>query len=1014
MKRIIGTIVMLVWIPASLLVPNMFFIFEEKKIYGFSEEPISHQPIYINGDLNFTEENGVISGNGSAENPFLIAFWEIDGNGSYGIRIENTTKHFNVKGCTIHNATHTRDSCGILLLNVTNGLISDCNFIDCVKGIRGEKASNLSISNNTENSTLQDSSAIYLFDCNHFSVTGNSFQDRIGISSSSCFAIANNTVHDICCWGSSNGSIFNNAAGDIFISDSSNISVCYNNITSTEDFWGIGIGYGTDIFIHRNILTWSNYTDYLEGGITLWGMVVNVTLTENKLYNCSIWVKPEETIPNALGHLWIDETNLVNDYPIILIRNATNHTYSFSNRTLGEVILLSCRNVSITDTKIIGGGMYLWDCWNCSIRKNCISESVRAIYVDGIGEVSIEENIIHDIKGDGIVLRPNFAIPVKIRRNIIHTCESGCYIVGRNITIEDNFIYNNREEGIKGWAVGEFTIQKNTFLKNGCGIYLDGGYESLIINNSLIENEVGIGLGGGLDSCYHLLIYNNTFFENELQAFEATQPFCGGPNYWNSTNRGNYWSDWTSPDENMDGIVDIPYPVPSAVNAKDYFPLTVPPAITIIHHPILTSTTLNVTFVSKIISSKFSIKNVEIFYKASEENEWQRKKMNLSVGYSYGGEYTCTIKLPYTSSKCVNYYIFAEDEENNSASTYIFCLMIDLKIPASPILIGATQISEQEIVLSWLPPVFEGDAPILSYHIYRGLSPGTEKLYATVNASTTTFTDTNVSFGVTYYYYVTAINEFGESLPSNEVSATPLSMFSVSIAASKTTLHPGENTIISVIVKDAFTGSPINNATISLWAENLSGSFFPASGTVSKGSFSAIFHAGFGNETGKIFARVSGYGYVECLGEIAINIEPLRFLSISVEIKDCVEPGEQMQILVFVKDVYGNPVSNADVKVSGEQGIILPERNQTDSDGKAVFVCTAPFVEKTVLMKLRVVAEKEGWESGNGYASFTVVGIMAQKQEQVDLGIVGIVVLSVIMALEVWMGKRGGNHKRRQ
>ncbi|MGC9061037.1 MAG: Ig-like domain-containing protein, partial [Thermoplasmata archaeon] len=131
-------------------------------------------------------------------------------------------------------------------------------------------------------------------------------------------------------------------------------------------------------------------------------------------------------------------------------------------------------------------------------------------------------------------------------------------------------------------------------------------------------------------------------------------------------------------------------------------------------------------------------------------------------------------------------------------------------------------------------------------------------------------------------------------------------------------------------------------------------------------------------------------------------------------IKDCVEPGEQMQILVFVKDVYGNPVSNADVKVSGEQGIILPERNQTDSDGKAVFVCTAPFVEKTVLMKLRVVAEKEGWESGNGYASFTVVGIMAQKQEQVDLGIVGIVVLSVIMALEVWMGKRGGNHKRRQ
>ena len=48
-------------------------------------------------------------------------------------------------------------------------------------------------------------------------------------------------------------------------------------------------------------------------------------------------------------------------------------------------------------------------------------------------------------------------------------------------------------------------------------------------------------------------------------------------NFWNDTaGRGNYWSDWTVPDENEDGIVDMPCNISGSGYAKDFFPLVHP------------------------------------------------------------------------------------------------------------------------------------------------------------------------------------------------------------------------------------------------------------------------------------------------------------------------------------------------------------------------------------------------------------------------------------------------------
>ena len=75
------------------------------------------------------------------------------------------------------------------------------------------------------------------------------------------------------------------------------------------------------------------------------------------------------------------------------------------------------------------------------------------------------------------------------------------------------------------------------------------------------------------------------------------------------------------------------------------------------------------------------------------------------------------------------------------------------------------------INITWSTPD-DGGGPITHYNIYRSTSSGNEVYYTYVTAPTTTFRDTNVTVGTTYYYQVSAVNAVGEGDRSNEVNIT--------------------------------------------------------------------------------------------------------------------------------------------------------------------------------------------------------------------------------------------------
>lgn len=73
------------------------------------------------------------------------------------------------------------------------------------------------------------------------------------------------------------------------------------------------------------------------------------------------------------------------------------------------------------------------------------------------------------------------------------------------------------------------------------------------------------------------------------------------------------------------------------------------------------------------------------------------------------------------------------------------------------------------IVLTWTASVSSG---VTGYYVYRGTSSGGESGTPIALVSGTSYTDTNVAVGATYYYYLTAYNGSAQSSASSEVSAT--------------------------------------------------------------------------------------------------------------------------------------------------------------------------------------------------------------------------------------------------
>jgi fibronectin type 3 domain-containing protein len=147
-------------------------------------------------------------------------------------------------------------------------------------------------------------------------------------------------------------------------------------------------------------------------------------------------------------------------------------------------------------------------------------------------------------------------------------------------------------------------------------------------------------------------------------------------------------------------------------------------------------------------------------------------------------------------------------------------------VPPAPTAPAATAASTTQINLTW-----SAGAGATGYNVYRGTTTGGPYALVGTNVSTTSFSDTGLIYGTTYYYVVTSLNAGGESGNSTEVNATTVALPSWLSPASVASWSPSSRTLTitgaASIIADPGTDEPVIQASGSVSVITLD----PTSGT---------------------------------------------------------------------------------------------------------------------------------------------------------------------------------------
>ena len=220
---------------------------------------------------------------------------------------------------------------------------------------------------------------------------------------------------------------------------------------------------------------------------------------------------------------------------------------------------------------------------------------------------------------------------------------------------------------------------------------------------------------------------------------------------------------------------------------------------------------------------------------------------NVYRGTSAGGEGTTAYETGVTGTSFSDtglspgstYYYFVTavngaGESGHSSETS--ATTVGSQVPTAPGNLVATA-SGTTIGLSW-----SAATGATSYNVYRGTSAGGEGTTAYETGVTgTSFSDTGLSPGSTYYYFVTAVNAAGESGHSSETSATTVAASKLVFGQQPTNATAGVaiSPAVTVEVEDA-SGNVVTSDSSTVTVTLSSGTFASGSSTATATASSGV------------------------------------------------------------------------------------------------------------------------------------------------------------------------------
>ncbi|TFG12143.1 MAG: hypothetical protein EU535_06495 [Promethearchaeota archaeon] len=478
----------------------------------------------------------------------IISYNIFDNNNYRGIYLH--------KGCdnnTIFNntATNNQGNEGIVIAESCNDNNISQNYAsgNALDGIALITSDYNTIFNNTCNNNFRHGTYYDRSDYNNISYnTANGNGDSGEESGIYLYNSDNNLIHN----NTANGNYY---SGIYLYSDCTNNNIT-NNFCDENDQYGIML-----------------YTDCYNNNIT--GNIVINNVNGIYLYDCSFNEIKDNNVygnsgngtylrnschNNTISHNDCSENGL---HGIVLFNNCDNNTISINNCSEnglhGIVLFNSCDNNTIEENELSDndwGIELIYSCLDNKILSNNVTNNEYGIWISS----NSNDNLI---QGNNCSFNTdtNIVVTGSCHYNIIDDNYISNSITNDGISfypwcrytlITNNIINDNGDDGIAIVSASHGTeVYNNTINGNhDTGIWIGDSTGSCIIAYNNITNNLGIGVYIQ-PGCNGNSFYGNNFTGNEDHVYDGAST-----TYWNNTQIGNYWDNYTGIDADDDGIGD--------------------------------------------------------------------------------------------------------------------------------------------------------------------------------------------------------------------------------------------------------------------------------------------------------------------------------------------------------------------------------------------------------------------------------------------------------------------------
>ncbi len=457
----------------SLLCLSIFLFKTNQEVKG---APLDAS-LAIHSDIDFVTYG--FSGNGTSSNPYIIENLNLSANLTYGIYINDTTKHFIIRNCNISHYDF-----GVYLYNVAAGtaVIEENTLHDVGRGIYNYYSDQPIIRRNTVlNYTIK---AINTVESDYCLIANNTIR---GLNLSHQYGIE--TRYGI-----------ESIVRDNYITDSGyGMSIMSNNSLIENNV--INFGYVMESFL--KICTYINNTviDNDDGK----SMNVNLgsTLINNTLIGCRLGVSSS----------YYDEVinfydNTVNGKELKCVRDVDDWSI---DEDYGQLILIKCNQIMFENLNNTPIEYHISSLYSNNISlDNCILQ--QGIEIDYCDVVNISNCTIFGKRG----VDSFYSNQLEIKFSVIECDEFGILLSGgQEILIDNNTITGGSDSCISGYLKGSINVTRNTCsqAEYGIGLYgFEGSDVAEISENTCFNNDFGI------DVSYSslLIIQSNTCHNNTI------------------------------------------------------------------------------------------------------------------------------------------------------------------------------------------------------------------------------------------------------------------------------------------------------------------------------------------------------------------------------------------------------------------------------------------------------------------------------------------------------------------